>query len=297
MLNPNWLTTFKTLIDTGHFTKTAERLFMTQPGVSQHIRKLEHACGHELVRRDKKSFEITEQGRLVYEYALKLELSEAELIENLSFDDPRSGHCKLSCSGSLALLLYSGLLNLQCEFPNLTIHLEAAPNRKILKEISDGDIDLGIVTHIPNPSLFDVEEIGEEELCLILPAEKSDREGMTTLLSELGLIRHPDVMHYLSLYFDRCGESEFNSLNIGDIPVSGYVNQLSQILLPVSKGLGFTVLPRSALEGFSLTHNLSVYTPEKLVCETLYLVKKRNRELPARFRTVINELKERLEYK
>ena len=74
MLNPNWLNTFKTLIDVGHFTKTAEKLFMTQPGVSQHIRKLEGACGHALIRRHKKNFEVTEQGRLVYEYAKQLSI-------------------------------------------------------------------------------------------------------------------------------------------------------------------------------------------------------------------------------
>ncbi len=34
MLNSNLLKTFITLIDTGHFTKTAEKLFMTQSGVS-----------------------------------------------------------------------------------------------------------------------------------------------------------------------------------------------------------------------------------------------------------------------
>ena len=32
MLNPVWLHTFKTLIEVGHFTQTAEKLFMTQPG-------------------------------------------------------------------------------------------------------------------------------------------------------------------------------------------------------------------------------------------------------------------------
>ncbi|WP_260847496.1 LysR family transcriptional regulator [Shewanella algae] len=69
MINPNWLKTFKTLIDTGHFTKTADVLFMTQPGVSQQIRKLEESCGHALIRRINKTFEITEQGKLVYEYA------------------------------------------------------------------------------------------------------------------------------------------------------------------------------------------------------------------------------------
>ena len=42
---------------------------MTQPGVSQHINKLETACGHALILREKKRFDLTEQGRLVYQYA------------------------------------------------------------------------------------------------------------------------------------------------------------------------------------------------------------------------------------
>jgi DNA-binding transcriptional LysR family regulator len=67
MLNPLWLHTFKTLIEVGHFTQTAEKLYMTQPGVSQHIKKLESACGYALIKREKKSFELTEQGQRVYE--------------------------------------------------------------------------------------------------------------------------------------------------------------------------------------------------------------------------------------
>ncbi|EHH2535403.1 LysR family transcriptional regulator, partial [Vibrio parahaemolyticus] len=51
MLNPIWLNTFKALVDVGHFTKTAELLHMTQPGVSQHINKLEAACGYPLIKR------------------------------------------------------------------------------------------------------------------------------------------------------------------------------------------------------------------------------------------------------
>jgi len=292
MLNPNWLNTFKTLIDIGHFTKTAEKLFMTQPGVSQHIRKLEDACAHALIRRDKKSFELTEQGRLVYEYAKALELRETELLENLSFDDPYMGHSRLSCSGSLALLLYPHLLDLQCDYPQLVVQLEAAPNHRILSEVQQGGIDIGIVTHLPNQSLFDVQEVGSEPLCLILPNSKAC--DSTASLTELGLIRHPDAEHYLSIYFAQCGEEAFAALNIDEIPTSGYVNQLSQILLPVSKGLGFTVLPQSAVESFHDAEKLSVLKPANPVSETLYLVKKRNRVLPARFETVISTLKRQL---
>ncbi|WP_306763859.1 MULTISPECIES: helix-turn-helix domain-containing protein [unclassified Vibrio] len=49
MLNQTWLKTFKTLVEVNHFTRTAEALFMTQPGVTQHIQKLEQACNTSLI--------------------------------------------------------------------------------------------------------------------------------------------------------------------------------------------------------------------------------------------------------
>lgn len=80
MINPLWLNTFKTLVEVGHFTQTAEKLYMTQPGVSQHIKKLEQACNCDLLSRENKSFELTEQGRIMYRYALKLEKDQEDLL-------------------------------------------------------------------------------------------------------------------------------------------------------------------------------------------------------------------------
>jgi len=286
MLNPLWLNTFVTLIDTEHFTKTAEKLFMTQPGVSQHIRKLEQACGHALIHRENKRFEITEQGRLVYTYAKQLAKDEDLLLKNLTFDDPFTGHCTIACSGSLALTIYPQLLELQSQHRELIIQLKAAPNHQILNEIQEGIIDLGIVTHVSNHNLFDVQTLGTEQLCLVLPAKTKIDNYNAKLLTELGLISHPDAEHYLSVYFTQTQETDFNDLNINEIPVSGFVNQISQILQPVAKGLGFTVLPKSAIDSFHQSHNLQIFKPKNPVMESLYVVKKKYRALPARFDTV-----------
>lgn len=286
MLNPFWLNTFKTLVDIGHFTQTADKLHMTQPGVSQHVKKLETACGHSLIKRDKKGFELTEQGRLVYQYAVNLAENETSLIENLSFDDPFSGQCKLSCSGSLALRLYPQFLSLQQQHTNLSIHLEVAPNQKILNDVQSGSIDLGIVTHIPSNSLYQSKIIGRENLCLVLPKLYENKKITAELLFSCGLVEHPDAQHYLSLYFDFCGNKELASMNLDELPKSGYINQLNQILLPVAKGLGFTVLPISAIENFADRENLYIAQETKQVKETLYLVQKRHRNLPHRYQTV-----------
>lgn len=294
MLNPTWLNTFVTLVDIGHFTKTAEKLFMTQPGVSQHISKLEKACGHSLIRREKKSFEVTEQGSVVYQYAKQLVKNEQGLMEVLAFDDPFSGDCTLACSGALALMLYPKLLDLQVQYPKLIVRLKAAPNHQVLDEIQTGIIDLGIITYPPIHNLFDAVQLGQEHLCLVLPGDVETKDYDKNLLTELGLISHPDAEHYLSLYLSKCQEPDFTNLSVKEIPVTGYINQISQILQPVAKGLGFTVLPKSAVDTFQEPQHLKIFNPKNPVIETLYLVKKRNRVLPSRFEVVKSVLQKQM---
>ncbi|MGR5510675.1 LysR family transcriptional regulator [Vibrio diabolicus] len=286
MLNPVWLHTFKTLIEVGHFTQTAEKLFMTQPGVSQHIKKLEQSCQHALIKRENKSFELTEQGRIVYAYALELEEREKALLEELSFDDAFSGHCKLACSGAMALMLYGPLLEKQKQHPGLSLHLEAAPNHSILNAITEGSIDIGIVTDVPHKGLFHSERMGKEQLCLVLPNQYREKQITPQLLHDCGVIAHPDAKHYMTLFFDQCAEQDLQEIKMSDLPLSGYVNQLSQILLPVSKGLGFTVLPQSAVDNFPQKDTLHIAQLKNTVCEELFLVRKRSRVLPLRYQTI-----------
>ncbi|GAA6184690.1 LysR family transcriptional regulator [Aliiglaciecola sp. NS0011-25] len=295
ILNPVWLNTFKTLFENRHFTRTAEILHMTQPGVSQHINKLEQACGYQLIKRQKKSFDVTLSGELLYKYILTAQQQESHLLENLGANEKTSGKCALSCSGSLATSLYAGFIELQTQYENLVIHLEAAPNNRILEQISQGQTDLGIVTEKPDPLLFSSEVIGREELVLVFPSSKTvDVDNLASEVMELGLIRHPDIDHYLRLYLAHCDEAVLSNLDVRKIKTKGYVNQIHQILLPISQGLGFTVLPRSTVDNFELAERLKILDIDNVVAETLYLVKKHNRDMPARFDMIKTQIKKSL---
>ncbi|MGL5391774.1 MAG: LysR substrate-binding domain-containing protein, partial [Shewanella sp.] len=73
---------------------------------------------------------------------------------------------------------------------------------------------------------------------------------------------------------------------------TGYVNQLSQILLPVSQGLGFTVLPYSTVAAFTPRDSLWAAELTHTVQEPLYLVHKTARQLPARYQAFIDLITE-----
>ena len=292
MLNPLWLKTFITLIETGHFTRTAERLFMTQPGVSQHIKKLEETCGYSLIERNNKSFEITPQGKMIYDYGKELQTRETQLLANLEPDSAHHGKIVLACSGSLALLLYPRLLDLQCKYSKLITYVEAAPNRKIKTDILSGAADLGIITSQIHDKRIDSQALSVEPLCLMFPANYTFKDGLNTSdLKKIGLINHPDAEHYLSRFCAHSEDRILSTLRFEQLPITGYVNQLSQILLPVAKGLGFTILPLSALENFVHKQNINVYQPAITTAETLYLITKRRTRTPKRFATVITEIR------
>jgi len=71
MINQQWLHTFLSLVEIGHFTQTAEKLSMTQPGVSQQIKKLEEQVGVPLLNRQGKKFELTRAGETLYQFGCK----------------------------------------------------------------------------------------------------------------------------------------------------------------------------------------------------------------------------------
>src|SRR3954451_20776706 len=50
-------------------TKAGEQLFLTQSAVSQQIRRLEDELGVEVFRRTSRSVELTQEGKVILEYA------------------------------------------------------------------------------------------------------------------------------------------------------------------------------------------------------------------------------------
>jgi len=290
MLNPIWLKTFQTLVETKHFTLTAQKLFMTQPGVTQHIQKLEQACGHSLLTRYNKRFELTERGKAVYEYALSSQAQYEQLNEHLNNDNPLSGQCTIACSGAMALYIYPHLLQLQQAHQGLIIHLEVAPKAKILQALERGTVDIGITAGEFDQQLFKATEFMEDELCLVLPSSSHNSEITALHLQQLGLIEHPDAHSYCRRYFAQCDMESLANILPHELPSSGYINQLVQIIEPVALGLGFTVLPLNAVNAFPQRDKLTIHQPPQRVVDQLFCVTHRYRELPTRINYILEQL-------
>ena len=75
----NSLLVFYEVIKQRSFSKAAEVLFMTQPGVSNHVAQLEAQIGRALLKRERGKFQLTKEGRIIFKYAEKIESVAREL--------------------------------------------------------------------------------------------------------------------------------------------------------------------------------------------------------------------------
>lgn len=289
MLNAGWLQTFVTLCEVGHFTRAAAALNMTQPGVSQHVKKLEAEVGAPLLSRDGKSFVLTPAGEAVLEIGRRRRAEDQALRRQLQADDPDRGQVSVACSGSIALLLYPRFMELMAAAPALDLMLEAAPQGRILEGILAGSYDLGIVDHAPTHPRLDGGQVGRDELCLLLPGGHPAPESLAEL-EALGFIAHPDGFSHAD---------ELLGANFpGDYPGAdrlvrrSFINQIGQIPEPVVRGIGYTILPRSGVDSSPHRGQLSVPALPKPVQHELWLIQRRSRVLPARSRKLRAEIAE-----
>ena len=286
MINPGWLRSFCTLVEVEHFTRTAERLHMTQSGVSQHIRKLEEQLGVPLLLREGKQFKLTDAGECLYREGREIILALSELEQQVREDPAYEGEVRVMSPGSVGLKVYPRLLELQKKHPSLVVDYRFAPNPDVEESIAESCVDVGFMTSPSTLMEVSCRPIAQERLLLVTPAAVN--EPSWEQLLELGFIGHPDGTHHAHLLLS-ANYPEFQHSNLFE--KKGFSNQINLILEPVSMGLGFTILPTHAVEAFQSPKLVRAHHLPNPVSETLYLATRAGTIMLNRVKTVIEEAK------
>nr|HPI99013.1 LysR family transcriptional regulator [Synergistales bacterium] len=66
------LFSFCTVVEEGSFRSAAEKMYISQPSVSQHISNLEKYFNVSLFDRQKRKIRVTPEGRLLYDVAREI---------------------------------------------------------------------------------------------------------------------------------------------------------------------------------------------------------------------------------
>lgn len=151
--------TFYVVAKYKHMTKASEELHVSQPAISQAIKKLEEELGGALFVRSNKGMDLTEEGEMFYSYvsgALKL-INDAE-NEFGSFKKLTKGELKIGCSASLTkLVLLQALKEFHQDYPGIKINVVNELTSNLISDLKLGKLDFVI---------FNESDIKEEGLKL-----------------------------------------------------------------------------------------------------------------------------------
>ena len=147
MLNLYKLEIFAQVAEAGSFSSAAERLLMTQSGVSQHIQDLEASLGTQLFERGRRGVTLTSAGKKLADYTRQI-LALVSEAENAVTDVERlaSGHVRVGTTPGVGVYRLPMLIHsFRQRHPNLTVDLQNSITSSIVEDLIAGRLDLGIV--------------------------------------------------------------------------------------------------------------------------------------------------------
>ena len=153
MLDLYKLEIFECVVEEGAFSAAAERLMMSQSGVSQHIRDLENTLGARLFERSRRGAEPTESGRMLYDYSHRIlelvsaaEQAVADASEGNGSRSDSIDYVHIDATPGISIYVLSGWVQTYRErFPHRHVALETFITPMIVQNVMTHLADFGII--------------------------------------------------------------------------------------------------------------------------------------------------------
>jgi len=131
------------------FSKAAKILFISQPAVSKHIKKLESEIGAALFERNGNTILLTTSGEKLLSYLHKAKNIERVLksdLEIMRTKEQVKGEFRIGASTTVSLYVLPKVFSLfHKQYPNILILLKNRNSENILKALLNKEIDLAVV--------------------------------------------------------------------------------------------------------------------------------------------------------
>ena len=150
------------------FSKAAKILFISQPAVSKHIKKLESETGSALFERNGSSILLTSSGEKLLSYLHKAKNIEQVLksdLEIIRTKEQVKGELRVGASTTISLYVLPKVLSLfHKQYPNILILLKNRNSENIQKALLNKEIDVAVVEEHHKGNAFQSTFFMEDEI-------------------------------------------------------------------------------------------------------------------------------------
>src|SRR5918912_608934 len=245
------LAAFCAVVDRKSFSQAADRLGVTQPAVSLQVRSLEKRLGTKLLDRSGRRVEATEAGQRLYRAGQRMLSIEGQLLEEVVGADGVAelrGELTLGAStGPGGPVLPLPPCEFQREHPQLHVELSISDTNRIIEQVADRELELGVVGAAPRHRGVVFEPLFRDEVVLAVPPQHpfagrkvslDDLRGAQLSLMQEGA----GVRQVIEEELRRAG------LRLRDLDVRLELGLQESVKSAVAAGFGITFISRSGVE-------------------------------------------------
>ena len=165
MLDTDQLRSFLAIVDTGSFTRAAERVNKTQSAISMHVRRLEEQLNTELFVKQGRGVRLSAQGERLIAHARAMLQAEASALAAIA-GKGLTGRIRFGIPDDYAEPFLPDILSkYRAEHPLVEISVICESSVLLADRVRGRDLDLAIVTDCA--AIPDVEVIREEKLAWV----------------------------------------------------------------------------------------------------------------------------------
>jgi LysR family transcriptional regulator, cyn operon transcriptional activator len=172
------------IVREGSFTAAADKLFVTQPALSQQIKGLETELGVQLLERRGRRFTVTAPGKLVLARAEQILAQLQHLQDDLAaLNGLAQGRIRIGTSDTVCLYLLPPVVQaFRRQHPAVEIHLTNRPSREVVPLLLEGALDFGIISLPVNEPLLESEYLCQRaEVAICAPDHPLATQAQVTL--------------------------------------------------------------------------------------------------------------------
>ena len=240
------LTTFVAIAECGTLTAASQRLYKTQGAVSHDLRSLEREIDCILIDRSGQRIRLTPAGAALLPHAIEL-LQRAEDIrrEAARMSTGSVGGLRLGTPPSLSGAVLEHVLAYRRSLPDLRFTFFTDLQAALVDGLLEGRLDL-VVAEPELRNDLTCTSLDSEDILIAL--RKSDPLASATKLSPEDMVGRPFIGFIREMASTRLAERFFTPTGVYPSPVIE-VEDFRLMRRLIREGIGYGIMPRSALEG------------------------------------------------
>lgn len=265
------LRAFHAVAQHGGFSNAAAKLNLTQPAISDQVRKLEERFDVTLFDRNRRAVRPTDLGERLFAITRRMFDMEAEAVELLTESRTLNvGHINVSAdSPNHSTRLIE---RFRRQYPGITVSLHICNSEHALQRLVDYDADVAIISHEPEDTRLETRTLSEDDIiAFVRPDDPLAARGWIGMKE---LSRHPVIMREEGSNTRRTIEAEAHRLGL-TINMVMEVNSREAIREAAVSGLGIGVLSRPEFSDDRRLAALDIRDCKRTVPEAMVCLKER----------------------